>query len=481
MGDDKKEKNFKAALKSVVAPLLIVIRREVKEGNKKLLEYFEKRPDVQKTEVTNQQKDIEVSNFPEKIKAEITNPQKEVEVKGLTKSLSTNVKSIVNKLSTTADSIVKSLTESTDEVKTFIKSHTFKVEVENQKEIKFPKMQGVKLSADDMKILIKGIKQEVQRVQIENSTPGEAIPVVLTNKEKRRFYDLTLQITGGTNMARVVEAINNISVDISPGDIQIGSVEIKDDDTDTRLSVENDGGKNAAFVQSNSMSLEATQILIKDLLTALSKAEDSVHVSGDKGIMSLGVRSDTETALAPVGEYHPLLFSNVGRVKVDVSPNPRPGLRIAEFLKESGGSSDMNVDGSVTPVTFSAAPPTGKKWFIHSVTLIIEDSSINFKKFGGIAGGLTNGIEFRVKEGGLAEVTLGTFKTNGDFHLFTTDIRLDSASTDFLTVNVNMRENAGTTLELSAANSEIFKLITNDNLISVDRFNVLIKGFEVDE
>lgn len=148
---------------------------------------------------------------------------------------------------------------------------------------------------------------------------------------------------------------------------------------------------------------------------------------------------------------------------------------------QNGGSSDLNVDGSVTPVIFSASPPTGKKWFIHSVTLIMEDESINFTKFGGISGGLTNGIEFRIKEGGEAEKTLGTFKTNGDLHTFTTDIRLDSAATDLLTLQENVQQIAGTTFELKNADSDVFKVIVNDNLTSIKRFNFLIKGFEVNE
>lgn len=447
-GDKKENKTFKAALKSVIAPLLIVIRREQKETNKKLDDLKESRPEVQKTEVTNLQKEIEVTNFPKQIKAEITNPQKEVEVKGIAGYFRDVTKTV-------GASFTKSITYLVDETrKGFkdLKDNTFKVTVTNQKDVKFPKVQDVALKELDQ--ILEALKQRVvQRVKIENSTPGEAIPVVLTNKDKRRFYDTLLQITGGTNLDNVkrkldeiITVLENLDVTINAGDIQIGAVELKDETTDDRVNVATDSTKKAVFVQSESLASETT-------LAAIKAVTDLLAFVGD-------------------------------RLKVDavitLTPNPRPGLRVAEFLKESGGSSAVNVDGSVTPVTFSAAPPTGKKWFIHSITLVIEDTSINFKKFGGIAA-LTNGIEIKAKEGGLAEVTLGTFKTNGDFHAFTTDIRLDSAATDFLTVNANIKQNTGTTLELADANSEILKVIVNDDLTTLDRFNVLIKGFEVAE
>lgn len=44
---------------------------------------------------------------------------------------------------------------------------------------------------------------------------------------------------------------NKLDVNMS-SDIQIGAVEIKDGDSDTRMDVETDGTKNAAFVQINS-------------------------------------------------------------------------------------------------------------------------------------------------------------------------------------------------------------------------------------
>lgn len=48
----------------------------------------------------------------------------------------------------------------------------------------------------------------------------------------------------------------------------------------------------------------------------LPKAEDSVHASGDFGIMALGVRKDTAVALGADGDYHPPIFDASGRLHV---------------------------------------------------------------------------------------------------------------------------------------------------------------------
>jgi hypothetical protein len=55
---------------------------------------------------------------------------------------------------------------------------------------------------------------------------------------------------------------------------------------------------------------------IDSSITALSKAEDSVHVSGDQGIMSLAVRNDAGTALAGDGDYIPFSTDATGALRV---------------------------------------------------------------------------------------------------------------------------------------------------------------------
>lgn len=56
---------------------------------------------------------------------------------------------------------------------------------------------------------------------------------------------------------------------------------------------------------------------IDSTLTALSKAEDAAHSSGDQGIMGLAVRNDTEGSLVDTdGDYAPLQVDSSGRLRV---------------------------------------------------------------------------------------------------------------------------------------------------------------------
>jgi hypothetical protein len=165
--------------------------------------------------------------------------------------------------------------------------------------------------------------------------------------------------------------------------------------------------------------------------------------------------------------------------EIDTIDVPRPGTSFVKFL-ENAGSRDLNINGSGTPVTFTVSPPSGKIWYIYTVSLLIEDSSINFSKFGGLAA-LTNGLDLKVKEGGEVERLLENFKRNGDFYLFANRIELQSASTDMLQMSFTVRESTGTVYQLTNSLSESLKAIVNDNLTGLDRFNILIRGYEVDE
>jgi len=432
---DKNTKQIREALKAELSPHIVGLRNEIK----KLIKAFRNAHREDQAEI----KQVHITNHdPAVKKVEVQNPVDNVEtLKHIEMAIDEGSEKTEREFMNFG-SYLKSLGLGFSKWMTWAKEDAEKtksVEVENLDEIKFPKEMEITNFPTQ--------KEPPKEIFIKNRDVGEAIPVVLTSADRKKFYSAMTALFGsggGGVPTIVIDLLKKIDQNTDQLELKADTVILNTDELEARLG---------------------------DLTDTEATGNGSINA----------ILKRIRTLLAKI----PFLTFIGDRLKVDadvtVMPDPRPGLRIAEFLKESGGSSDLNVDGSVTPVTFSAAPPTGKKWFIQSVTLVLEDASINFTKFGGIPGGLTNGIEIRVKEGGLAEATLGTFKTNGDFHVFTTDIRIDSAATDFLTVNANIKENTGTTLEIADANSEIFKIIVNDDLTTLDRFNVLIKGFEVAE
>ena len=81
----------------------------------------------------------------------------------------------------------------------------------------------------------------------------------------------------------------------------------------------------------------------------------------------------------------------------------------------------MNVNGSVTPVEFTFAPPDGFQKIMGVFTATMSDNQVmNADEFGGGAA-LTNGFRFVVKRNGVETIDLlggGTVKRNIDFGLF---------------------------------------------------------------
>ena len=163
--------------------------------------------------------------------------------------------------------------------------------------------------------------------------------------------------------------------------------------------------------------------------------------------------------------------------KIDLTPFP--GIAFGGFIT-NGTSPDLNVDGSITPVEFTIAPPSGKIWYIHNISLVIEDNAINFTKFGGIPA-LTNGINFKIKQNGLSEELLANIKNNGEFYTFANQVLLDSAVIDILVIQINTKMNTGTTFKLINSQSDNFKVIVNDNLTSINKFQIILRGYEVAE
>lgn len=84
-------------------------------------------------------------------------------------------------------------------------------------------------------------------------------------------------------------------------------------------------GDYAAFKVNSKGELYTHDTDANTSLTAIAAAyhaEDSVHTSGDSGVMPLAVRNDAGSALAADGDYIPLTTDNLGRLRVAGSFTP---------------------------------------------------------------------------------------------------------------------------------------------------------------
>jgi len=83
--------------------------------------------------------------------------------------------------------------------------------------------------------------------------------------------------------------LTNVEATLEVSDLQIGAIELKDDDSDTRASVELDSAKNALFVQSESLASESTLASIQTAVEILDDWDETNRaavnlIAGEVGV-----------------------------------------------------------------------------------------------------------------------------------------------------------------------------------------------------
>ena len=214
--EDKQAKQLKGVLKSEFLPLFVGLRTELKQLNEWVEKLYSKDPpEIQKTEITNhpdQIKSVDISNLPEVIKVEVQNnpePIKEISIANIVPMFGTLHKAIGES--------VGLLKKTIEEIKT----NKFKVEIQNNPE--FPK----DIKVNNLKDIIIPKVEIPTSVKINNYLPEDAIPVILTSKDRKAFYNAFQQMFIGNdvNLDRIVKAIGEITIDADEINIDLDDVE----------------------------------------------------------------------------------------------------------------------------------------------------------------------------------------------------------------------------------------------------------------
>jgi len=145
-------------------------------------------------------------------------------------------------------------------------------------------------------------------------------------------------------------------------------------------------------------------------------------------------------------------------------------------------STNMNVDGSVTPVIFQIDPQGTQAWDVTRVILVIEDSSsMDFSQFGSLAP-LTNGVLLRVTNG--ESHNLFSWKTNGDIinRCFDHSFQQNSGQ-NFRGFTVRCtyggQSKRGVTLRLLGIDSDEAQVIIRDDLTGLSKVRLIAQGHAV--
>ena len=148
-------------------------------------------------------------------------------------------------------------------------------------------------------------------------------------------------------------------------------------------------------------------------------------------------------------------------------------------------STDMAVDGSITPVVFQVDPIAGQTWDITRIIIVIESTSNNmdFTTFGSLSP-LTNGCLLRTKNG--QNKNLFNWKTNGDFINRSFDSLFQSKSggggsgfTSRSTFSGQSRR--GVVVRLNGDKDDMIQVVIQDDVsaAALIKFQIIVQGHVV--
>lgn len=203
----------------------------------------------------------------------------------------------------------------------------------------------------------------------------------------------------------------------------------------------------------------------ENILTSIHRIEDVVRKDRSAQIVKSAIIAQREGA--SVQDFYPVQADVSGNLKVTTVGSDIPSDPSAFVLRfcENGGSENLRVDGSVTPVTFERGPTvTDEIWSIRELllTFTADDFSFDGLSFGPNTK-LTNGIKIDIVKG-----------------LVATEVFLIVQNEDFLRVpgrtplinNTGPKDVLGAALSfqglvLNEADGDLVRVTIQDNLTSV--------------
>lgn len=157
-----------------------------------------------------------------------------------------------------------------------------------------------------------------------------------------------------------------------------------------------------------------------------------------------------------------------------------------DWLRTTGGSESMLVDGSSTPVLFEETSQADRVKWIVSWRLVMNSTYMeletnDFRRFGtaAIAPGLTNGVQFYFVQGGRQiEVFLEPVKNVGRFldyaDSYTNLVNAVSSQGDYLSFDFVFDQ----PVALPAGSNDKIVFKVSDDLTALDFMQVVVRGWQ---
>lgn len=155
-----------------------------------------------------------------------------------------------------------------------------------------------------------------------------------------------------------------------------------------------------------------------------------------------------------------------------------------EYLTNAAGSSNLNVNGSVTAVDFSVRAETGVTKWITGFDVLFEDgqmdmSTTEFRRFADAAATLTNGILIFAEQSGVTtNIAVDPIQVMGDFFNYADSyvnlVNAVAANTDFLRWTFMLDK----PIVIPAGTQDRFVFTIRDDLTAMNSFKVIARGYK---
>jgi len=183
-------------------------------------------------------------------------------------------------------------------------------------------------------------------------------------------------------------------------------------------------------------------------------------------------------------------------LKVQIVPETSKGLPpedlasirlLRDYLLNSTGASNMNVNGSVTPVEFKISSSVNITKWITGIRILLEDANleintIDFRRFGTATAAstpLTNGVQIEAFQSGeTTSISVEPITILGDFlnyaDSFTNLVNSISATEDFILFDINFDK----PIVLASGGNDTLLIRIRDNLTAINSFKCIAKGYK---
>lgn len=183
-------------------------------------------------------------------------------------------------------------------------------------------------------------------------------------------------------------------------------------------------------------------------------------------------------------------IGNIGdRVKVDFSASPSgneaiiPADEIGYFYDYvlNGGSKALNVNGSSTPVVFTAGPGASEIWYVTQMIIFIQDGgSLDATDYGGIPTGITNGLLLEHSRNSVNH-QIGNLQNNIDIAMLFSDASFVGTSNGFLN-DANLYVGPfkiEPEITLIGSTSDKLRVTVRDNLTPLTRHRIAFRAWRI--